>query len=69
MNVILRWFKPNKVYERLPPEFRNEFDRLRELHRDTENRYMTRRKLSYGDLDRQIVEGYTKALGSESLAN
>lgn len=62
--AILRWFKPNKLYQRLPEEFRKEFERLHTLHLDTETWYNGRKRLDYSDLNRQIVAAYSKNLAN-----
>ena len=40
--AILRWFNPNKLYQRHPQDLRDEFVRIAELDEITRNMYETR---------------------------
>lgn len=56
--LILRWFKPTKMYQRLQQEFRDEFERLARLHQHTEVAFSTRIPTRLEDVHPLVWESY-----------
>lgn len=67
--AILRWFKSTKLYQNLQEEFRNEFNRLRRLHEETEEWFGNRAELTVDGVDRGILIRWQNIQQEQSISN